>query len=164
MLKEGKGADLIGKIGKSRGAQLRNLTGTENSVSGDGEESPGAPSPEEQQNFQPTRIAKKKYWTGNFILTNVVVLFLALVAGYFEYVAYPALMSGPSFPYGAGFGETNVVLNLSFLTFQVTATNTITCATPNCVLKGIPAFDFCQALVYLVILMNLAHFVRSPSK
>lgn len=133
-------------------------------MSPNGGDSADAPSPEERQQTQFTQISRKKYWTGNFILTNAMLLLMALVAGYLEYIAYPALVSSPSFPYGTGFGETNVVLNLSFLTFQLTATNTTTCATANCVLKGVPAFDLCQALVYLVILINLVHFVRSRSK
>jgi len=138
---------------------MQSLTGTENSVSPNGNEPP-APSPEEQQQLPQTRVATRKYWTTNFIFTNVVLLLMAILAGYLEYVAYPALMSNPSFPYGTGFGETNVVLNLSFLTYSFTATNTATCGTANCLLKGVPAFDFCQALVYLVILINLAHIIR----
>ncbi len=105
----------------------------------------------------------ERYWEGKFILTNAVVLLLALVAGYLEYVAYPALMTAPVPPAGTGFGESNVVLSLSFLTFQLSATNP-NCTGGPCFLKGEPAFDFCQALIYLVILMNLARFVRLRSK
>jgi hypothetical protein len=108
---------------------------------------------------QPVVSTREKYWSGKFILTNVILLLLAAIAGYLEYVAYPALMTSPYPPSGYGFGETNVVLNLSFLTFQLSAVNS-NCASSICPVKGIPAFDFCQALVYLVILINLVHFVR----
>jgi len=55
------------------------------------------------------------------------------------------------------------VLTLSFLTFQLSAVNS-NCTSGVCPVKGVPAFDFCQALVYLVILINLVHFVRLKSK
>jgi len=99
------------------------------------------------------------FWAGKFVLTNIVILVLALLAGYLQYVAYPALMTGAAPPNGTGFGESNVVLSLSFLTFQLSATNP-NCLGGPCFLRGVQAFDFCQALVYLVILVNLARFVR----
>jgi hypothetical protein len=112
---------------------------------------------------KPVVSTAEKYWSSKFILTNVILLLLAGVAGYLEYVAYPALMTSPFPPNGYGFGETNVVLNLSFLTFQLSAVNS-NCASSICPVKGIPAFDFCQALIYLVILVNLVHFVRLRTK
>ena len=106
-----------------------------------------------------TPTAKERYWSGKFVLMNAILLLLALIAGYLQYVAYPALMTSPLPPNGYGFGESNVVLTLSFLTFQFSATNP-NCLTPGCVLKGVPAFDFCQGLIYLVVLINLVHFIR----
>jgi len=97
------------------------------------------------------------------VLTNLIILLLALVAGYLQYVAYPALMTAPAPPNGTGFGETNVVLSLSFLTFQFSATSP-NCLGSPCTIRGVPAFDFCQALIYLVVLINLVRFVRLQSK
>ncbi len=118
-----------------------------------------APRSEEEQRPGTMTSVREKYWSGKYVLTNVIILLIAAIAGYLQYVAYPALMTAPPPPNGNGFGETNVVLGLSFLTFQFSATNP-NCLNPGCILKGVPAFDFCQALVYLVILINLIHFVR----
>ena len=97
-----------------------------------------------------------KFWSMKFVLLNVTLMLLSVVAGYLQYVAYPALMTAPTLANGGnGFGESNVVLNLSFLTFQLNAIGT--CSNSPCLLKGVPAFDFCQAMIYLVIVVNLVH-------
>jgi len=102
------------------------------------------------------------YWTPKFVVLNITILFLAIVAGYLQYVAYPALLSAPMITSGGngpfGFGETNVVLNLSFLTFQINAVGN--CSGNSCELRGVPAFDFCQAMVYLVIIVNVIHSIN----
>jgi hypothetical protein len=104
-----------------------------------------------------------KYWSLKFNLVNVTIALLASIAGYLQYVAYPALMTAP-IPSngGTGFGESNVVLNLTFLTFQLNATGT--CGNSPCLLKGVPAFDFCQGLIYLLILINLVHLYNQRTK
>jgi len=125
-------------------------------------ENQSTPNSEENQNLEiPGK--KESYWSRKFALINAILLLLALVAGYLEYVAYPALMTSPPPPSGYGFGETNVVLTLSWLTYQFSATNP-NCLTPGCVLKGIPAFDLCQGLIYLVVLINLVHLIRVWTK
>ena len=122
------------------------------------------PQSENSQRSEAFQVVREKYWSGRFILTNLVIVLLAIMAGYLQYVAYPALMTGSSLS-GAGFGETNVVLSLSFLTFQFSATDpNSNCASSGCVLKGVPAFDFCQALIYLLILVDLVRIVRLRSK
>jgi hypothetical protein len=121
------------------------------------------PNSEESSGQQEQRSKPEKYWSGKFIFTNLIILLLATLAGYLQYIAYPALMTSATPPVGSGFGETNVVLTISFLTFQFSATNP-NCTNPGCVLKGVPAFDFCQALLYLVILVNLVHFIRLRGK
>ena len=64
-----------------------------------------------------------RYWSTKFVLINVTLILLAIIAAYLQYVAYPALMTAPTPANGGnGFGETNVVLNLSFLTFQSNST------------------------------------------
>jgi hypothetical protein len=121
------------------------------------------PEAEERQHLEVSQVVRERYWDGKFILTNVILVLLAVVAGYLQYVVYPALMTSPTPPAGYGFGETNVVLTLSFLTFQFSATNP-NCLTPGCVLKGVPAFDFCQALIYLAVVFGLARYVRLRTK
>ena len=108
------------------------------------------------------RNERERYWSSRFVLMNSVLLLLAAVAGYLEYIAYPALMTSATPPVGTGFGETNVVLSISFLTYRFSATNP-NCLNSGCVLPGVPAFDFCQALIYLVILINLVRLVRLRS-
>src|SRR5579872_5536225 len=121
------------------------------------------PSEDRQRLESPPLVRRERYWSRKFILTNVVLLVLAAVTGYLQYVAYPALMTSPLPPNGNGFGETNVVLILSFLTFQLSAVNS-NCASSVCPVKGVPAFDFFQALIYLTILINLVRFVQLRSK
>jgi hypothetical protein len=108
-------------------------------------------------------LSKEKFWTFKFLLTNLILLLLAAIAGYLQYVAYPALLTSQLPPNGNGFGETNVVLNLSFLTFQLNAVNS-NCSSAVCPIKGVPAFDFCQAVIYLIILLNLVRFIQLRSK
>ena len=104
-----------------------------------------------------------KYWSTKFILINISLILLAIIAGYLQYVAYPALMTAPTPANGGnGFGESNVILNLSFLTFQLNATGS--CSNAPCMLKGVPAFDFCQAMIYLVIVVNLVHVYNRRTK
>jgi len=104
-----------------------------------------------------------KFWSMKFVGLNLILILLAVIAGYLQYVAYPALMTAPTLANGGnGFGESNVVLNLSFLTFQLNATGT--CSNSPCLLKGVPAFDFCQAMIYLVIVVNLVHAFNRRSK
>jgi len=104
-----------------------------------------------------------RYWSTKFVLINVTLILLAVVAAYLQYIAYPALMTAPTPANGGnGFGETNVVLNLSFLTFQLNSTGS--CSNSPCLLKGVPAFDFCQAMIYLVIVVNLVHLYNRRAK
>lgn len=132
-------------------------------MSSEGNETKNTPNPEKTQQLDAHQPPHEGYWSAKFIATNGILLLLALVAGYLEYVAYPALMTGSTPPFGDGFGESNVVLNLSFLTYRFTATNP-NCGSSGCTLVGVPAFDFCQGLIYLVILINVAHFIRLKSK
>jgi hypothetical protein len=96
------------------------------------------------------------YWSAKFVLVNIIILLLALVAAYLQYVAYPSLLS--SSPSSGGYGETNIVLNLSFLTFQINAVGS--CGGSSCELRGVPAFDFFQAMIYLLIIVNVVHLIN----
>jgi hypothetical protein len=104
----------------------------------------------------PPPMAVRGYWNGKFVLINVTILLLALVAGYLQYAVYPGVLSAPV-PAG-GYGESNPVLILSFLTFQINATGN--CLGGTCVLRGVPAFDFCQAMIFLLIIVNIVHAIN----
>src|ERR1700730_14813583 len=96
------------------------------------------------------------YWSAKFALVNAIILILALVAAYLQYVAYPSLLS--SSPSAGGYGETSIVLSLSLLTFQINAVGN--CGSSSCELRGVPAFDFFQAMIYLLIIVNIVHLVN----
>ncbi len=92
-----------------------------------------------------------------FVITNVVFLLLALVTAYLEYVVYSSVISG-DFP---NFGEHNVSLNLSVLTFQYDATRCYGSST-NCPrLQGVQSLDFFQIFVLAIVFYNLVHFINS---
>ena len=96
---------------------------------------------------------ERAYWNGKFVLINVTLVLLAIVAGYLQYVSYPAVISAPVS--SGGYGESNPVLVLSFLTFQINAVGN--CLGGSCLLRGVQAFDFCQAMIYLLIVVNIVH-------
>jgi len=92
----------------------------------------------------------RRYWDGRFILVNLILMALALVAAYLEYSVYPAIMN-------QSFGETGILLRLSPLTFRLDGTRCYqTCQT----LVGIPSLDFFQIFLIALVAVNLAHFFR----
>ena len=99
------------------------------------------------------------FWTGKQIATNVVLIALASIAGYLQYYLYPLVMSAiPDSINGSGFGETNITLKFSFLTFQYAATR---CTSFSCTrLVGIPGFDFFQAIIIALVVINLLHLLN----
>lgn len=98
-------------------------------------------------------VAHSSFWTGKHVATNVILVILAFVAAYLQFDVYPRIMSATG---GYGFGEKDVALKLSFLTFQYTATR---CTYTSCVTQiGVPAFDFFQAIILVVVITNLVHF------
>ncbi len=103
-----------------------------------------------------------------FVILNVAILIAAVVAGYLEYVVYPAVMTAPLAGSGGtgpfGYGESNAVLHLSFLSFRVDANSR--CFQNTCYgrLIGVPAFDFCQALIYALVVINIVHFYNLRKK
>ncbi len=101
----------------------------------------------------PASSPDRGYWNPKFVMINVAVVLLALVAGYLQYVAYPAVISAPVT--SGGYGENNPVLVLSFLTFQINAVGN--CLGGSCLLRGVQAFDFFQAMIYLLIIVNIVH-------
>jgi hypothetical protein len=90
-------------------------------------------------------------------------LALAGIAAYLEYYLYPLVMARPIYSLsGLGFGETDISLKLSFLTFQYTATR---CMGATCTrLVGIQAFDFFQLAVIIVVLINVFHLISTRKK
>ena len=92
------------------------------------------------------------FWTGKHTASTVILIIFALVAAYLQYSLYPKLMTSTG---GSGFGLKNVTVKLSFLTFQYSATR---CTYSSCVRQvGVPAFDFFQAIIIIILVMNLFH-------
>jgi hypothetical protein len=110
-----------------------------------------------------TKHTENRYWTPKQILTDAVILALGGAAAYLQYYLYPLVMARPlNSTAGLGFGETNISLKFSFLTFQYTATR---CIGGNCTrLVGIPSFDFFQALIISLVILNIVHFANSRKK
>lgn len=81
------------------------------------------------------------------IATNIVLIIVAVIAAYLQYVAYRQDMVSEL--------ETNIVLKLSFLTYQYDAVRGSTH------IIGLPAFDFFQAIVYLAIIFNAWYFITA---
>jgi len=108
-------------------------------------------------------LAGSRFWTARQIATNLIILALASVAGYLQYYLYPLIMSRPlNSLAGLGFGETNNSLKFSILTFQYTATR---CMGTSCArLVGIPAFDFFQVMIIILIFANVLHFINTRKK
>ena len=101
-----------------------------------------------------------RFWTGKQVVTNAVILALASLAAYLQYYLYPLVMARPLSSFG--FGETNISLKFSILTFQYIATR---CVGGTCKpLTGIPAFDFFQALIVLLIFVNVLQFFNTRKK
>jgi hypothetical protein len=99
------------------------------------------------------------FWTTKHVATNLVLLALASIAAYLQYYLYPLIMSrAPDSVSGLGFGETDITLKFSLLTFQYTSTR---CDSFSCTrLVGIPAFDFFQAIIIALVIINLFHFLN----
>ena len=98
--------------------------------------------------------SRAAFWTTKQIVLDSFLIVFAIIAAYLQYYFYPLVMSRPAV-FGNGFGETNITLKLSFLTFQYVATR---CTNSSCVrLAGIPAFDFFQAILLMFIVVNLVH-------
>ena len=90
------------------------------------------------------------FWTTKQIVFDFFLMVFATIAAYLQYYFYPLIISGPS-----GFSETNITLKFSFLTFQYISTR---CTNFSCArLVGIPAFDFFQAIVLILVAFNLLH-------
>ena len=98
------------------------------------------------------RNSRKHFVDARMVIINSVLGLLAIISGYLEYVVYPSIIS-------SNFGETNVRLNLSFLSFRFYATRCEGGFCPR--LAGVPAFDFFQLFVYLIILYNAVKFIQS---
>jgi hypothetical protein len=90
---------------------------------------------------------------------------LALIAAYLEYEVYPSIMSG------APFLESDISLHLSLFSYaydSVRCTPDVSVA--NCpagsvqTIIGIPAFDFFQLFIAVIIIVNIYHALRLSKK
>lgn len=89
---------------------------------------------------------QRKLWDSRFLLTALILALLALVSAYLEYVVYPSILVSSQF------GETNVSLHLSFLSFQYLATRG---SEP---VPGILSLDFFQIFFISLIGFFLWHY------
>ena len=96
--------------------------------------------------------SQRKFFGIRLVMVDTILGALALIAGYLQYVVYPSIISN-------NFGETSVNLNLSFLTFRYYATRCDGGYCPR--LAGVPAFDFFQLFVYLLMLYTAIRFIQS---
>jgi hypothetical protein len=113
------------------------------------------------------------FWSGRFIITIAVLLLIALIAAYLQYVYYASLLPNPPFY------ESNVTLHLGFFSYAYDA---IKCVPPDsnqtpipvtdCLaeggtfetITGVPAFDFFQFFFALFILTNILHVIQRRNK
>lgn len=101
------------------------------------------------QAIEPT-VPSMRFARARFVVVNLILGLLALVAGYFEFYSYPSLL--------ISYGETNLSLHVSFLTYSFSATR---CYGVNCThLTGVPAFDFFQFFIYAIIVYTILQFIR----
>lgn len=102
---------------------------------------------------------RSSYWDGRFSFTIVILILIALLAGYLQYSYYPAIMAKPPFL------EWNITLHLSPFSYAYNATRCVgiqdtasTCPLSSVQnIIGVPAFDFFQLFVAIVILASLYH-------
>jgi hypothetical protein len=105
---------------------------------------------------------KTPYMDAKFAFTNAILVLIALVAAYLQYDVYPAIMTK------SPFYETNITLHLSIFTFTYDSTRCTLSDTTvsNCSaaggtvvhILGVPAFDFFQLFIAMIILANIYHF------
>ena len=122
-----------------------------------------SPAAEPNNSTVSAAFANRRFWTVRQIATNSVFMVLAIVAAYLQYYLYPLVMSRPLYSLtGLGFGESDISLKFSFLTFQYTATR---CMGSNCTrLVGINAFDFFQLIIIILVIINVLHFLNTRKK
>ncbi|MHB8568218.1 MAG: hypothetical protein ACYC7D_09165 [Nitrososphaerales archaeon] len=91
------------------------------------------------------------YWDTKFLILESLIVIIIAAAAYLQYYVYPSIMLG------AGFGESNITLVLSFLTFRYDVNRCgLTC--PGSRLTGVPALDFVQLFVIVLIILNISHY------
>lgn len=105
------------------------------------------------ENHGPSMLQQKSGSNFRFALTSLVLAVLALLSVYLEYVVYPSIMSSQ-------YGETEIQLHLSILTYWFSAKNCV--VSSSCLnIPGVPAFDFVQLFLLLLVLTLVYHFARS---
>ncbi len=96
--------------------------------------------------------SQRQFFGLRLVMVDIILGALALIAGYLQYVVYPSIISND-------FGETGLSLKLSFLTFRYYASRCDGGYCPR--LAGVPAFDFFQLFVYLLILYTTIRFIQT---
>ncbi|MHB1908812.1 MAG: hypothetical protein ACYCQJ_08055 [Nitrososphaerales archaeon] len=97
------------------------------------------------------RQPRKPFWSARFLIFEALLLTLVGLSAYLEYSVYPSLMRN-------SFGETQIVLHVSLLTFSFNANRCIgqTCST----VIGLPSFDFAQLFTIFFIGLGLYHLIN----
>ncbi|MDG6907463.1 MAG: hypothetical protein JRN20_16950 [Nitrososphaerota archaeon] len=97
-------------------------------------------------------MSQRKFFGIKLVAVDSLLGLFAIIAGYLEYVLYPSVIAND-------FGESNIALKLSFLTFRYYATR---CEGGYCArLAGVPAFDFFQLFIYLIVFYTVFKFIVS---
>ncbi len=111
----------------------------------------GSPSVLEKRD--PTLLQEKHGLNFRFALTTLILAILGFLAIYLQYVLYPSIMSNT-------YGETQIQLHLSFLTYWFSARNCV--VSTSCLsIAGVPAFDFAQLFFILLAATITFHFAKN---
>jgi NADH:ubiquinone oxidoreductase subunit 2 (subunit N) len=104
-----------------------------------------------KNNIENDGTVREAYWNKKFIATTIVIILLAVLTAYLQYAVYPSIMQNQ-------FGETQVSVHLSILTYTIDAFRCIT--SESCVnVRGLPAFDFAQLFVIVLVAMQIYHYI-----
>ena len=105
--------------------------------------------------------ATHKFWDLRFVITTVLLILIALIAAYLQYALYPSIIENPPFL------ESNISIHFSVLTYSYNAFRCVGVQVPvdQCPssvqhIIGVPAFDFFQLFVIILILANAYHLWR----
>jgi hypothetical protein len=110
-------------------------------------------SPSVLEKHGPTELKEKHGSNVRFLLTTLTLAVLGFLAIYLQYVVYPSIMSNV-------YGETQIQLHLSFLTYWYSAKNCV--VSSSCLsIAGVPAFDFAQLFFIILAVTTIFHLAKT---
>lgn len=92
-----------------------------------------------------------RYWDVKFIVLNLIIVLLLAIVAYFEFYYYPSIMAG------SNYGESNLTLVLGLLTYRYDF-NRCSMSCPGPRLTGVPALDFFQLLLIVLVVSHVTHY------